>query len=582
MWIQPNTTVKILRQVPLDDTYENTLWFETEQSQAYQFGTYAKYVIQNPPSALTYQRVNRNTIRINRVADDLYDCNYMMFQNTAYGTKWFYAFIKEVNYINDNVTELVYSIDDIQTWFFDYEFEQCFIERQHEPNDVIGQNIVPENISVGEYELKSFTVPDVLKASNCKIVISSSLEEGEGGVFVDVGGGIYRGIYSGCDYVTFNNDFIGSQQLESYIKSLGFPDRTDSIVNVFLCPTFLITNKNATTYNKPVISFPRPTNAGGDGVQGVTGYRNNKLMTYPYTFLYVTNFQGLGKAYPYEFFSSYWNGTSFDDNNVYFELNGDYTAAPTVTLTPFEFKAEIGTMADAPHLNKDEIITSGHYPQCTYNVDAFKAWMAQSVGLAAITLGGLATMAGFGAVGVMGAKAMVSEFNQANADHPFGTEAIPMRPNIAYEAGTKAVSKMSEISESKPVHAIVASHLAKGYDAFLNPVHQRGNQSDGALFVNDAVGFGFGMKQVEDRFAKIIDDYFTMYGYAQHRIGKPNIRVRELFTYVKTVGCAIRGSLPMDSARHICQLFDNGIRFWTDRDLIGEYDHNNPTYRPPI
>ena len=145
MYIEPNTIIKILKNCPLDTTYDHTIFFDTQENQTAYFNGLVKYTLNNQ----TYQRVNKNRMRVQYKADDLYDCNYIMFQNTSYGNKWFYAFIKSVEYINNITSEIEYEIDVMQTWFFDYTLGQCFVEREHSATDNIGDNLVPENLEQG-------------------------------------------------------------------------------------------------------------------------------------------------------------------------------------------------------------------------------------------------------------------------------------------------------------------------------------------------------------------------------------------------------------------------------------------------
>lgn len=93
-------------------------------------------------------------MRVGLSADACYDCNYLMFQNSGFGSKWFYAFITSVEYVNNAVTEISFEIDVMQTWFFNYSVGECFIEREHSASDEIGENLVPETVNVGEYVLE--------------------------------------------------------------------------------------------------------------------------------------------------------------------------------------------------------------------------------------------------------------------------------------------------------------------------------------------------------------------------------------------------------------------------------------------
>ena len=97
MYIAPGTAVRLLRNIPLDSTYNHTIYFGSRSAQTSYFSSMAKYSL----NEYTYQRVKRGVIRVGIVADNLYDCNYVMFQNSNFGSKWFYAFIKSVEYVNN-------------------------------------------------------------------------------------------------------------------------------------------------------------------------------------------------------------------------------------------------------------------------------------------------------------------------------------------------------------------------------------------------------------------------------------------------------------------------------------------------
>ena len=134
MYIEPNSNIRILKDVPLDKTFDHTIYFNSASAQATYFMGLQKYNLNN----YTYQRVKRGYARVGIKADNLYDCNYMMFQNTSYGNKWFYAFITSVEYLNNECSQIEFEIDVMQTWFFDYSLDQCFVEREHTVTDNIG------------------------------------------------------------------------------------------------------------------------------------------------------------------------------------------------------------------------------------------------------------------------------------------------------------------------------------------------------------------------------------------------------------------------------------------------------------
>ena len=146
MYVNPNTNIHILKNVPLDNTYRNTIYFSTAAQQASYFASLSKFSL----TEYTYQRIDK-TINVGINAESLYDCNYIMFQNASFGNKWFYAFITGVEYKGNNCSTITYEMDVMQTWFFDYKVNPCFIEREHILVDTIGANLVEENLEIGEY-----------------------------------------------------------------------------------------------------------------------------------------------------------------------------------------------------------------------------------------------------------------------------------------------------------------------------------------------------------------------------------------------------------------------------------------------
>ena len=81
--------------------------------------------------------------------------------------------------------------------------------------------------------------------------------------------------------------------------------------------------------------------------------------------------------------------------------------------------------------------------------------------------------------------------------------------------------------------------------------------------------------QITEQNARIIDDFFTKYGYACHRVKKPNMNSRPRWNYVKTKGCIAIGSAPSDEIKKICSIYDKGITFWKNASDVGDYSLNN-------
>ena len=223
MYIEPQTNIKILNNCPLDTTYDHTLWFDNASSQVSYFSGLTKYNMIN----YTYQRVKKGVARVGIKADNLYNCNYMMFQNTAYGNKWFYAFITSVEYVNDVTSNISFEIDVIQTWLFDCSPDYCFVEREHSESDQIGANIIPENLDTGEYVFNDYKdLTPVLQAMCIIVMICDNAE--------DPSGNMIEGIYSGCTLMAFNISDAGLNTLNTTLAN--YNQKPEAIVGMYMCP----------------------------------------------------------------------------------------------------------------------------------------------------------------------------------------------------------------------------------------------------------------------------------------------------------------------------------------------------------
>lgn len=71
-----------------------------------------------------------------------------MYQNESYSDKWFYAFITNIKYVNNDMSRIEIVTDVWQTWQFDITFMNSFIEREmiNVSEDVPGSNLLPEGL----------------------------------------------------------------------------------------------------------------------------------------------------------------------------------------------------------------------------------------------------------------------------------------------------------------------------------------------------------------------------------------------------------------------------------------------------
>lgn len=124
MAVEPDTTLRLIK-CPLTLSNKNQLTFANVTAQE-------NYFLSLPYTEdleASYQRKD-SIINFNRHIDSIMEYNYCMYKNENYSNKWFYAFITNMRYVNDGLTEISILTDAFQTWQFDIEFKQSFIERE--------------------------------------------------------------------------------------------------------------------------------------------------------------------------------------------------------------------------------------------------------------------------------------------------------------------------------------------------------------------------------------------------------------------------------------------------------------------
>lgn len=365
MYIAPNTDIRILKNVRLDNTYEHTIYFTSAVSQSNYFNSKSKHRLEKQ----TYQMV-QNKIRVNISNDDLFDCNYLMFRNTAYGNKWFYGFIVQTEYINNGVSHITFEIDVIQTWLMDFNFNPTFIEREMSLTDNIGDNLVPENLELGEYKYTDLGLTSLFNLY--QVVIAATFDKN----LQPSVGGMYGGVYSGLCY----NVFSSFSEANTFLEEVGSQGKADGIVSIFMLPIAFCYDFQDTMPEAYLIERDK-------NYSYIDGFipNNKKLFTYPYNMLYVTDNEGNFANFRFE---------DFNTTKCNFEVAGCMSCVPEVALIPYFYKG-VDT-------NYNEMLTMGNFPQCGYTVDTFKAYVAQNT----IKLGtDLATSVAQTAVGAITMKA---------------------------------------------------------------------------------------------------------------------------------------------------------------------------------
>lgn len=350
MYIVPNTTIYILNNIPLNKSYEHTVYYPDRDAQAQAFMAYKKYTLTD----YSYQRSQLGTIRVALKYEQLIDCNYLMFKNTNFENKWFYAFITGIGYVSNDVTDVYYDLDVMQTWCYDYEFLPTFVDRQHSKTDALYENTQPEGLELGaDYDrVTRLTYHTCSSGDNMEFLILATTNPAGGHPSAGVLNGILYSIYhytgKSADVIAKLNQFINNG-LES------------NVVGIYTCPENSGQTKSYTT--------------GGSYASGYTP-RNKKLLCYPYCFITVNNHLGQEMELHYENFRASGNKLPDKDYPFTFVLMNTNLPTPQSNLVPSNYLSYGGTSQSADLVF--EKISYDVYPTGAFSGDAFKVWLAQN------------------------------------------------------------------------------------------------------------------------------------------------------------------------------------------------------------
>ena len=563
-----NLTEVRLLAVPLENDYLHTLYFSSKSDQETYFKS--KQISGGLMDNCTYQRKD-HYIRFNKQMDSILKCNYVMYKNPAYSDKWFYAFVTKMEYIDDGRTDIYIETDVIQTWMFDYTVKPSFVEREHCSNDTVGLHTIPEGLETGEYITNKVMYNDL--PLECGVILACTLDLNTYRSDSDKADNsknttIYNGIVSGNVYYYFDLDDSqlpvivdgtemdcpsGIGALNYVLWALAESGQSDAVNSIFITPKNLIELNDTWGFlqvgagDLPAVlrtvknswgselknwvfddgsSIPKPTK--------INGYtpRNKKLLTYPYSYLYVDNNAGANSIYNYEL---------FDTDVCNFGVTFAITPGGSMRLIPQFYKGVA--------LNYSEGLNGGKYPICSWNSDVYTNWLTQN----SVNIGVQYASAGLSIAG--GIASMVFSGGLSSGG------------SMGLIAG--GLSTLSGVNQ-------VASTVGEVYSHSKVPPQSEGNINAGDVtYSYGELTFTAYDMSIKKEYAQIIDGYFDMYGYKTNLVKTPAKNHRKNYWYTKTIDCNIDGAIPMDDLRKIKDCYNNGITFWKSADNIGNYSVDN-------
>lgn len=368
--ITPESFIKLVR---FDVTKEHQVTFSDGVSQVDFFINTLQGELLN---ASSYQRKD-NKVRFPAGIDSIEQYNYMVVQNLPYNYKYFFYYITDMQYINDEMTEVTIKLDVFQTYQFDFNYGSSYVEREHVNDDTVGKHTVPEGLETGEFiinDVDYYSLRPFIYMVQCK-------KDMDGSVFLSTNINGVR--YAGCFYACGNYDNV-ADLITYYTDDPDSHDLTpEDIVNIYLIP-IRFTPINYDPNNDPTTgegftlriqnyNVPRLYNISISKHNSIDGYtpKNKKLLTKEFNYLVVSNLSGAIEDLAYE---------EFKTSSCNFSLIGMACINGSGYLIPQDYGSILGeggtTGLFEPYYNY--AIPTPKFPIIDSNYDYFRTWVVNN------------------------------------------------------------------------------------------------------------------------------------------------------------------------------------------------------------
>ena len=533
----PDSGLRLLN-MRMDSELRNTLWFPDRNTQTNWFLSQTDFI-----SFTDYSYVKKdNTIVLACREEDIWRFNYVMYQNTNFSSKWFYAFIVKREWASDYSTRIYLKTDPLQTWMFDWSLMTSFIERQHSTTDTPGDNIIPEPIGGSQviYQISGSVdcTPDWIG------VFATSTASGEGSSGAKIGG-----MYSGAKNV-FLDQVLPNNMLDSYVNN-GLASAVSRIQQI---TGFGTESGNATGYNATYQKHP--TN--------IAGYtpRNKKLLSGAFVNGYVTGF-----GQEIKFTPDFCSGSEVQVN----------FAQDITTGSVYCYISNYGQQGVNGHTNVLGFLFT--FPESTWAYNQYKNDYNLHNGSNSIfrERSGMQRdvnrlNAGIGTIGNIASLAA----GIADIVNP----ASMLGGDLARDVTGFTDSIQSTVSDAASLYQNyigideISQNLAYIDESYNAPATGNVAQSNPFIAAGETI-VKYGWLVPDARIAERYDQFLDVYGYAQNTYAIPNLHARNAWTYVKVTELILDGNCPDEDELQIRRAFRNGIFWWVYNKEFGNFNQNN-------
>ena len=630
-WIYPNSTIHLLENIPLTNAYIHTVDYSDRSAQLQDFLSYNVLTLDN------YTYIRNNSIKIEGQIKNLYAVNYLLFKNTNFENKWFYAFVTNVEYLNNETCIITYEIDIMQTYLFDFMAMPSYVERETVAHDDLFASLTDEELEVGEYQVKSAYHPDIFDSDSLVPIVGVSRRISDSSDDFIISANKLYGMSTYETYYVFNNHNELSRFYDFYRNN----GNTEDLLEMFLFPFEFLRNVPLTQDHQGFYYMTSTANGTtvqdikysiAKAIKGTTTFdnyipKNAKMYNSPYMKIVVTDLEGNSVEYSPEYFNTQLNPQAGDSaDNIYFTIKMPVNSIPQPQVLPHFYKSRT-------KFNYSYLFVGSSFGQMPLVTDTYAAWLAmnssqlqnqfnvmasskryiaqsgaqqsaiatntmlnaratnigeQAIGDSTIYARGIAGAVGSAGQmltnplgGIAGYGASLAQLSADETRRTVELSNLDRSSNTAYRQAQLA--GIRERYDNEQAALAIQGLNAKITDAATMSPSVRGMGNNNIAAALYCKGIAFIVYAITDEYAERIDRYLSVYGYKVNIFKEINTKSRRYWNYIKTVNAnivnnGITTKLPHTARIGIKNIFDNGITFWHSglASVFRYGDYTNP------
>lgn len=617
----------LLKDVDLDAESEHTIDFDNQEQQQLYFDSKIDKELINTDDNADFKYIReQQAINVAFNIDALFNINYLMYNNDK---KWYYAYIIRKEFVNPKTTKLYIKLDVYQTFMFDFDIDECYVEREHQDRWTTDKkpifNIEPEQLERGQ----QFLCKNIIKV---KENIPSALNQGLISkhqenfdlywVTIIAHEPLTNSVINDAGVVLENRMPTAYKSLSSnvYTYVAPMPMLRGTYINAFA--TFSIKRGRLEELKMPTINYAGIKALSED--PKVISINISRYAPIKYDVEYSTTITSddttlhnytFKQAQDTGLFSEFWGAEytvpnsetraglillGYIDDEIYQEFVASDIVSTNVSLNIENLKSIE---------NEPKLLTSDYrYLKLEYGNENIQLNI-EDLNTKDLTLKYKPAFSVKNSVAVIPknyknmneAYTDVLTFDSTYNELPLRTDAwqqylstnknamitgykvakLERNANIANNIANGAFNALltgniassiinagaSSINAGINHHSKIKQMNAQIKDIKETPDKVQNTSLDMLLdFIIDDIYIKINIFEIREEYKKKIFNYFYHYGYSCNDFKTPNLRSRYYFNYIKTIDANIKSNISNEYIMELKALFDKGITIWHYRD----------------